>query len=54
MIKYKVFIQDVYLKTIEAPNTGVALSRVTKEIENGTIVFDETKPHSIKLEPDNE
>lgn len=53
-MKYKVYIQNNYLKTIEANNTGEALSKVTVELENGTITFDETQPRSIRLEPDDE
>lgn len=52
-MKYKVYIQDNYVKTIEANNTGEALAKVTTELKNGTITFDETETHSIRLEPDN-
>jgi hypothetical protein len=50
-MKYKIFIQDKVYKTIEAKNTGEALSMVTKDIKKGKVSFlDKTKDSNIRIE----
>lgn len=53
-MQYDVFIQDNFVLTIDAPNTGEALKIVGLKIKNNEINFDPNKPHNIRVEPKNE
>ena len=50
-MKYKVFIQDKEIDTIEADNTGQALAVVAQKLEKNQYQIDPNKPSSIKLQP---
>lgn len=53
-MKYKVFIQEQYVDTIEAENTGLALKLIGIKISHKEIDYDTSKPCSVKLEIANE
>lgn len=50
-MKFKVFIQDKEMGTIEANNTGQALAIVAKKLESNEYQVDSSQPNSIKLQP---
>lgn len=53
-MKYDVYAQGNFIKTVEADSTGQVLSIIGTEIQQGLIVLDNTKPHNIRIEPRNE
>lgn len=48
---YDIYIQDDFVLSVEAQDTGNALGIVAEKIESGELSFDESKPHSIKVVP---
>lgn len=54
-MQYDVSVQGNFYKTIEAPNTGAALSAVSNDIANGLVPnFDPDADHDIVLTPKQE
>ena len=52
MPKYDVYVQGAFYKTIDAPVTNNALTRVTLDIQAGLVPnFDHTQPSQIELRP---
>lgn len=47
---FEVFVQDKFYKSLEAKNTGEALTVVARDIKSGLVPnFDSSKNHEIKL-----
>jgi hypothetical protein len=54
-MKYQVYIQNNLVGTIDADNTGVALSVVSQKIENKEFILPDTRNQpQIKVVPLNE
>jgi hypothetical protein len=53
-MKYDIYIQDMFNSSIEASNTGDALRIIGIKINNQEILFDESKPKSVKVEISDE
>lgn len=53
-MKYNVYAQGNFIKTVEADSTGQVLFIIGTEIKKGLIAIDNTKPHDIRIEPRNE
>lgn len=51
-MKYTIYIQEKPVDTIIAEDTDDVLSVVAQKIKNGIITFDESKPRSIRIEPE--
>lgn len=53
-MKYSIYIQDKMVDTIIAEDTDDVLSIVAKKLKDGVLSFDDSKPKSIRIEPENE
>lgn len=53
-MKYNVYVQDNLVMEIEADDTDDALRLVSSKISSQEIVYDTSKPISIKLQPKTE
>jgi hypothetical protein len=53
-MKYNVFIQNNLTCVIEANDTDDALKIIAKKITDGDIVFDNSKPKGVRVEPTDE
>lgn len=54
MKNYDVYIQENFVATIEANNTGEALKIVSEKIVNNEFTVDPNKPQNIKIKPKND
>lgn len=51
-MEFNVTVQGAFYKTVEAPNTGAALTIVAEDIAAGRVShFDATQPHNISITP---
>jgi hypothetical protein len=51
-MRYKIYIQDNYIETLEASSTGEILKIVGQKIKNQEITYDNTQPINLKIEPE--
>jgi hypothetical protein len=53
MNKYEVYVQENLIGIFEGKNTGEIINNISAKIQDGSIVIDNTKAHSIKIVPVN-
>jgi len=51
-MKYKVYIQDNYIETLDATNTGEVLQIVSQKIKNQEITYNNNQPINLRIEPE--
>lgn len=51
-MKYKIYVQNNYIETLEATNTGEILQIVGQKIKNQEINYDNNQPINLRIEPE--
>ena len=51
---YNIYLQNNLVGSLEASDTDDVLKLVGQKIQSGEYAFDESVPHSIRIEPQND